>query len=472
MLTINWANLAEIDDDECDFCLTKRQATALLAFTEYFRWHTRWSELGGTTTTDLNEFANDIEARLLDMTCLQPTIFQQSPDDDCLLEQSIDGGETWTPAFNFGTCIAPMVRDVTQVVDSRANEILDALLDMYDGTAGSISENVIYDASGDDVFRDNALCAITQIIVDAMVNAEIDRRVLEREAWDNVGDLLQTIGVVALGFGQVWITLGAGIARAFIEVATTAWAAVDSVHLSNEDARDNVACAMYNAMKGATPTQSRFQTSLDATTFFILSPEWWITQAIRPMLGELEFYLSFLQVWGEIYPFAKAGLLDACSCPEDDWRVDWLDGFGEAPNTTPLPQTTYDGGNDYYFDIAPGGTGAFAEIEVDLLAEFLIKEIRWESYNLNSRSISGHRIRLYDDAHVQIAEYEKNVWCWSSGADDGCVITDTIAANYGAGINARYIQISGQSYQPGSPGHEARVTSWLVIGNGAKPVGW
>jgi len=315
VLTINWDGIQEISDSLACFCLTKQQATTLLGLTPYLRWLTRWDTEGILTQTELDNFVDDLEYRLLQMNCIQ---YRQSPINPCQWEISYDEGQTWALLFDMELCLAPLLADIGDLVTTESERILKELHEKYTGTAQSISDKLVYDASGNDVFRNDSLCALTRIIVPAMCQAELQRRDEQAEVWSEVGDILRSIGQVALAFGQTYITLGTGIASAFLEFASVAWQGVSDIVLQDETAQGLVACCMYNSLKGSTITESAFSQSLQNCNFTFGTYESQIAGAIEPMLDSLDFYLSFLQQWADMYDFAKAGFLSDCPC-EPDW---------------------------------------------------------------------------------------------------------------------------------------------------------
>lgn len=321
---MDWTKINDVGDDNLLVCLQRDHIIALMGITEYLRWKPRWTNPGAASWPEFTDFADAIDSRLMNMNCLQ---FRPSPTDVCIMEVSYDSGDTWATMFDFGLCLAPLRDDISDQIETKGDELLQALDDLYDETPGSISEDVVYDATSDDDFRDFALCNALQVIVPAMCQAELNRREEEAEIWSEVGDALRAIGEIALGFGQVYITIGAGIASAWLEFASANWQSLSDTVLNDTDAQELVACCMYDAMKGVTPSQTSFEESLDNCGFTGGTFAAQIAGAIAPMLESLGFYLSFLDTWGKLFEYAEAGLIDSCPCPEtfcslQDWTID------------------------------------------------------------------------------------------------------------------------------------------------------
>lgn len=49
---------------------------------------------------------------------------RQNPDDSCLLEQTLDGGETWTTAFNYALCLTAQLSSINQYLTAAYQQSL------------------------------------------------------------------------------------------------------------------------------------------------------------------------------------------------------------------------------------------------------------------------------------------------------------------------------------------------------------
>jgi len=86
------------DTRECNYCLTASQAKALIAISELWRYTTRWYSDDSVIASDVLYFINDTQRRLMMSCCGDEIPIQYMWNGDGELEQSTDGGETWTPA--------------------------------------------------------------------------------------------------------------------------------------------------------------------------------------------------------------------------------------------------------------------------------------------------------------------------------------------------------------------------------------
>jgi len=86
------------DTRECNYCLTASQAEALLSVIELWRYRNRWYSDDEMDIELIRQFVNDTQRRLIMSCCGDEIPIQYMWNGDGVLEQSTDGGETWTPA--------------------------------------------------------------------------------------------------------------------------------------------------------------------------------------------------------------------------------------------------------------------------------------------------------------------------------------------------------------------------------------
>lgn len=98
------------NEDECRVCLTKGEIDWILSQADYAGWATRWKSTGSIDLEQITRFQGNLILRLL-VAC-QPCLgeddvyeLRQNPSEPCQLEQSVDGGLTWTLAFDYRLCL-------------------------------------------------------------------------------------------------------------------------------------------------------------------------------------------------------------------------------------------------------------------------------------------------------------------------------------------------------------------------------
>jgi len=89
--------------EECQYCLTEKQAELLRGIIEPLAWGTRWwSDSEQPIDTEvITAFRDDLIRRLMMSCCGDEAPIQYRWTGDGVLQQSTDGGETWTDAPGF-----------------------------------------------------------------------------------------------------------------------------------------------------------------------------------------------------------------------------------------------------------------------------------------------------------------------------------------------------------------------------------
>ena len=113
----------DLSDDPCLICITRKERYLLGQALRQMEWETRWEVPEGYTLPDIKALSAEMAVKLATCESLQ---FRQSSTDDCIMEYTSDGGETWLPMFNFALCLQPLVNDITQLVDSKGKKLPEA----------------------------------------------------------------------------------------------------------------------------------------------------------------------------------------------------------------------------------------------------------------------------------------------------------------------------------------------------------
>lgn len=463
-----------MSDDGCFLCLTDKEVYLLLQATRQMEWSSRWRVADGDSLPDIKALASTLEEKLMTCDSLQ---YREDPTDSCVLQYSLDGGTTWQDAFDFSTCIKTQVKPI---VDAEGQRILDELMDKWDGTANSISANLVYDGGADDTHRDVALCNALELWVDAMCDAEIARRGISEQYWEEMPDIFLGLSVALLGVpipGFRFLAMASALVSVFIEIAAPIWDLAVLAALEDEDARELVACTMYKHLSGATPTASKFATALDTPLYSPVSYAALIGNAIKPMLGELEVFVTFLQVWADVYPFAKGGFLTSCNCPDLGWTVQFLLSAGEPPNVnfiteSPFKIHTYNNPQDRYENtdtVAEDTSSAFISFEFDIAGT---TTLLWMSVNIDMDSdgpntwASGQEFMAYDDVAAEVLNF----------TDPGYHQNNTPATATWEGVpvsNVQKVHLRQRIYEPDN-GRNTWLHTYMVLihGQGTIPPEW
>ena len=347
--------------------------------------------------------------------CCMP-ILRKNPTNDCEIEQSYDCGGTWESLININDCVIAATKPL---FDAQTEQMLDELFEDWDGTPQSINADLVYDSSPDDTWRDFAMCNALQIFMAALVASEVERRQNNADFWEDVGQSLQNAAYVLTTVpipGARFLAAGAAILGTFIRIVAPLWEAINILALQDSNAVEAVACAMYISMRGATPSSSAFQTSLDNPPFSPISNAQMIANAVKPMLADLGTYLGFLSTMAALLDFAEGGFIDTCVCPEPEWTVVFLGGQTRPPNWSFVPNTPYDlakynsPGDYWYAEDTPSQPDSSAYCTVEFYVagtftlEWISRDIDLESTGSNTFN-SGQQVWLYDDVGAPIDNF-------------------------------------------------------------------
>lgn len=220
-------------------------------------------------------------------------------------------------------------------IDVSYAQYINTLVQNYDGTPSSVNENAPDDFFSDGEARERALCMALEAWAKSYVSA-----------WLRAASVLLTLGILALFFfavpvvGWVAVILIGGLAF----VTQSYYDA-----LSNEASLENVVCCWYEELKGVAISKSAWGVALATCVFEDGSDERLIQSVIASELGYDKQWVSFLDVLGDSWPLAQAGVVD-CSCGdcEMDWSHDWLGGDNNAGDWSVQTWGEYNAGLDRF----------------------------------------------------------------------------------------------------------------------------
>lgn len=156
--TFSYDHYLPDESEECQYCLTKKQAEVLRGIIEPLAWDTRWWSDSDTAIDrdQIEQFRNDIARRLMMTCCGNETPIQYRYTSEGVLQKSTDGGETWEDApqddvRNNSTKFPPMEGE-----DGTDKKCLAAT-----GAAALLKEQV-----GDQLTDDMGRYTLSQLITD------------------------------------------------------------------------------------------------------------------------------------------------------------------------------------------------------------------------------------------------------------------------------------------------------------------
>lgn len=292
-------------DDEELFALTKKHQWLLLGLAEYATWRTRWySETGAAIDYDeLDQTVSDMVYRLMSPVTGGEGMFRlrQNETELCLLEQSLDDGETWSTAFDYSLCGKLSPGDITTIYNQIIEEN-NRRTAIYDDTPTSIHEDCpsTYDGGALDVY----LCAAVGAYVDGQVLASLTRYRLA------AGLAAGGTGLLAWGFGPLGLIFGGAVLLlAAINLSDLEAAAADRAAL------DGVVCDLVNALEGETVDETTFIAAIESLTGTGYN-EQTIVSVLQGNRAEPVNYLWFLELLGTAQSL-PASTPCPCECVED-----------------------------------------------------------------------------------------------------------------------------------------------------------
>lgn len=263
-------------------------------------------------------------------------MLRQNPFNACQLQQSINGGITWTLAYDFTLCEA-IAGDSSYTVISNNfyQQMTNIVQEYYNDYTANYTDSVtdLYPDLGygdpDDEFRDTALCHA----IDQFIDMSCEALLKEYDEFETQADNIKLAASLAAGIAALFGLATGGTASAplaALAAEATLWAAgialgatlgeaLYTTILNNNreifedlDARKQVRCAMYNILKGANVDQDDFAGSLSGLTFTGNAEG--VAAYLSLLLAEPATYATFLPVYQQNLLSAKAGILLPCDC--------------------------------------------------------------------------------------------------------------------------------------------------------------
>ena len=332
----DWSVIQAKQNSNCLVCLTEQQIQTILIITPLLRLLARWEN--EPSQAILNDFVDDIESRLITSMCIN---FRQNPTNSCKLQFTTDNGTTRTDIFDYSLCennavgtlidiannINIALGDINTVIQ---NDEINNIDNSYTGDITTITNYISYGETIDDLDIDSALCLILNVVIRAIIETEIDRRLNGYSQYDAISTFLVTIGTalagVTSGYSLIVVALGE-----MLDVVGDVLQAVDNTVLNDGDVIDTVVCDIYHEMRNQTLTETVWNNALDNISYTPNSPEQYMLDALKPAFdtGEqlgLNFYLSFLTQFDEYAQIAKYGSLPSCLCEDICSNLDFRTG--------------------------------------------------------------------------------------------------------------------------------------------------
>jgi hypothetical protein len=244
---------------------------------------------------------------------LEMTIFRQNPIDTCQLEQSIDGGLTWSLAFDYGLCLGTILSGTQFPNQLELNAILDGLQDDFDtgGIAGINPDTPTSNYNGTGTSdEDNALCLAIDVYVRSYLSNWMDKASQTLGLNLIISTILKVFPPIGLLASELLNSLGF----------------IDSMHVDavkQQTAIDDVICCMQTALIDSAVNLSNFEQSLDACAFGAGTSEEKVREIVAADLDDARNWYSFLDALGIAQSIIASGAQYNCPC-ENVWEEEFV----------------------------------------------------------------------------------------------------------------------------------------------------
>ena len=279
-------------------------------------------------------------------------LLRQSETDACVLEQSTDGGLTWTIAFDYGRCISKNSTADNIVIYNELNAYNSALSivqNTWGGDIINIAPDMVYDGGQNDEKRDNAACVGLSILI-AQMAANVEKSTKTGEKLDNIIEAVAILSGAGLAVVSILTPLAAVTIPAYIVAgleiaATTASVAAvlreilgrepDFVSVLDEEVQLDLLCCAYGALSGGTPDIVTFSQMFDNCDPVGSDDD--LLPAMQQIVRSESVYIAFISTMQSIYETLDAGAEINCICDEQWTAIVPLD----VPTLPPVVEVIY-----------------------------------------------------------------------------------------------------------------------------------
>lgn len=324
----------------------------LIALCDYYVWPDAFSGDAAARELAASRFVN-LQILLMagNIDCIGDEymyLLRQSQNDPCVLEQSIDGGLSWTTAFNYRLCFASQrvyTEGELNTINVNAHAEATALAAIYQDDPINIFTDGEFDQGPDDEFRNKAMCYALNILViqlSKMAETHIDDGT---DWWDiahTVAAAIRDIGTLILGAAGSGLTAikPEWALAVVIATAMAKWAAdwtedegadPDLSPILDSDVQQALVCCAMGVLQGDTPSVGLFASMFDSCSIPDLNAD---VQSLLNYLTEIEdVYLSFLDMCQKGFEAIDGGQSFNCGCGEELIRYDFRSESGSEPDT-------------------------------------------------------------------------------------------------------------------------------------------
>lgn len=247
---------------------------------------------------------------------------RQNPDNACQLQQSDDGGDTWTLAFDYSLCIPPAQQTILETVINN-----NTWVNPFSPTITFISQSGYNDTQKDAAYQ--ALCYAVGALVESMASAAYQAKQGELTTETLVSIGLGIASAILLAFDILTFGAFTPVALAIAGAALAAIAAIEALSAGVWLDADNLAALKCLALANLTNlpvTLANFQTAFHHADC-LTSDQQAMAAIFAAMLSNVgtaqDLYDNYLNTIGNANSAAQSGVLAASCVCEDSWSWSW-----------------------------------------------------------------------------------------------------------------------------------------------------
>ena len=331
------------------------------------------------------------------------TLLRQNPDNTCILEQSVDNGQTWQVAFDFSLCESNKIRSIyinTSINNSlQIQNIANTLFQTWQETTNITEINnyttINYGGEG----SETNLCFAVLVIVNSVIEEIVAVKEADtNDTWIIVGVATAALATAALAFALPAAAAWAGAAGAALgAIARTGFNAYTAAQIRDANT-SAIANAVYCALRGTSTAYDAM--SLPVTPVTTLSGvELEIYNRIaaafnaQPSAEKLRFWQSWMNILGESRRVNKEASI--CACVQTHIRIINFDNLMPETITrgTVATGAGHDGSNALYTQVINTSTARtyIAEFQINVPANARIKRLElWARRTGNLNDIRAY----------------------------------------------------------------------------------
>lgn len=280
--------------------------------------------VAATPDADGQYRAQVIRKRLYADEVVMPTIFRQNPEDICQMQYSIDDGENWSLAFDYGLCMPPGIGSLLEIVVGGITIINPAAPTItWTSQEGDTDEQR--------EARTQALCYAANVIVTQMCETILavisGQMTLQNIAAVTLGLAATIIGIFITGVSVGALTaLGMAIAAAGLAIASEL-ISIGAAKFEDEDTRAAMACLLFQNLMNQPVSLAAMQEAFSRADC-LTGDEQEVAGVLNNLLNDPaqgeKMYDAFVALMGDASSAALLGVLGAsCVCDAATWCNLW-----------------------------------------------------------------------------------------------------------------------------------------------------